>query len=101
MNPYGPEIQAEFCFFLGEDDLNSEKGGIYESCPDRYVPNSSPATKWTLNWGAREGGRTLRRDVFLPSKHLLSAFYETLPSENPSKNLVFTENPCRRLLRTL
>ena len=38
-------------------------------------------------------GLTLRKDVFLPSKHLPSAFYETLPSENPSKNLVFTENP--------
>ena len=43
--------------------------------------------------GAREGGRTLRKDVFLPSKHRLSAFYKTLPSKNPSKNLVFTENP--------
>ena len=32
--------------------------------------------------GAREGGRTLRKDV---PKHLLSAFYGTLPS----KNLVF------------
>ena len=51
--------------------------------------------------GAREGGRTLRKDVFLPSKHLLSAFYKTLPTKNPSKNLVFTENPYRRLLRTL
>ena len=43
--------------------------------------------------GARDGGRTLRKDVFLPSKHLLSAFYETLPSKNPSKNLIFAENP--------
>ena len=51
--------------------------------------------------GACEGGRTLRKDVFLPSKHLLSAFYETLPSKNPSKNLVFTESPYKRLLRTL
>ena len=26
MNPYGPEIQTEFCcLFLGENDLNSEK----------------------------------------------------------------------------
>ena len=33
-----------------------------------------------------------RKDVFLPSKHLLCAFYE-IPSKNPSKNLVFTENP--------
>ena len=39
--------------------------------------------------GAREGGRTLRKDVFPPSKHLLSAFYETLSSKNASKNLVF------------
>ena len=28
--------------------------------------------------------------MFLPSKHLLSAF----PSKNPSENLVFTESPC-------
>ena len=28
----------------------------------------------------------------LLSKHLLSAFYKTLPSKNPSENLVFTEN---------
>ena len=42
---------------------------------------------------AREGGRTLRKDVFLPSKHLLIAFYKTLPSQNPSENLVLTENP--------
>ena len=30
-----------------------------------------------------------------------STFYKRLPSKNPSKNLVFTENPYRRLLRTL
>ena len=36
---------------------------------------------------AREGGRTLRKGVFLPSKRLLSAFYNTPPSKNPSKNL--------------
>ena len=29
-----------------------------------------------------KGGRTLRKDVFLPSKHLLSAFFKTLPSKN-------------------
>ena len=40
-----------------------------------------------------KGGRTLQKEVFLPSKHLLSALYETLPSKNPSKNLVFIENP--------
>ena len=39
--------------------------------------------------------------MFLPSEHLPSAFYETFPSKNPSKNLVFTDNPYRRLLRTL
>ena len=40
--------------------------------------------------------------MFLPSKPLLSAFYKTLPSKNPSKNLVFTEKtPYKRLLRTL
>ena len=38
-----------------------------------------------------KGGRTLRKDAFLPSKHL----YETLPSKNPSKNLVFAQNPYR------
>ena len=39
--------------------------------------------------------------AFRSSKHLLSAFYKTLPSKNPSKNLVVTEKPYRRLLRTL
>ena len=52
-------------------------------------------------WGACGGGRALRKDVFLPSKHLLSAVYETLPSKNPSKSLVFTEDPHRNLLSTL
>ena len=51
-----------------------------------------------FSWGPRKGGRTLRKDVFLPSKRLLSAFYKTLPSKNPSKNLVFAENPYSRLL---
>ena len=27
VNPYGPETQIELCYFLGENDLNSEKGG--------------------------------------------------------------------------
>ena len=51
--------------------------------------------------GCMRRGRTLPKDVLLPSKHLLSTFYKTLPSKNPSKNLVFTENPYRCLLRTL
>ena len=55
-----------------------------------FYSNSVP-TKWgfyefTIFATRREGGRTLRKDVFLPSKHLLSAFYETLPSKNPPKN---------------
>ena len=47
--------------------------------------------------GCTRRGRTLRKDVFLPSKHHLSALYKTPPSKNPSKNLVFTENPYRCL----
>ena len=43
VNPYRPEIQTEFCCFLGEDDRNSE-GDFYESPDDRCVPSSSPAT---------------------------------------------------------
>ena len=43
MNPYVPGIQTEFCYSSREDDPNSEKVEIYESPPDRYVPNSSPA----------------------------------------------------------
>ena len=52
--------------------------------------------------------------MFLTSKHLLRAFYKTLPSKNPSKNLVFlktlqapSKNPSEKhlllenLLRTL
>ena len=42
-NPYGPEIQTEFCWFSRGSDLNSEKGETYKSPPDRYVPNSPPA----------------------------------------------------------
>ena len=41
--PLRAEIETEFCYFLGENDLNSEKGGICESPPDGYVPKSSPA----------------------------------------------------------
>ena len=39
------KFKLNFAIFLGENDLNSEKGGIYESPPDRYVPNSSRAKK--------------------------------------------------------
>ena len=36
--------------------------------------------------GCTRRGRTLRKGLFLPSKHLVSAFYNTPPSTNPSKN---------------
>ena len=39
VNPYGPEIQTEFCYFSGDHDLNSERGGVYESPPDICVPS--------------------------------------------------------------
>ena len=64
------------------------------------MPDPRNINLFSMKQGVREGGRTLRKDVFLPSKHLLStfrllsAFYETLPSKNPSRNLVF-------LLKTL
>ena len=61
------------------------------------APNHSPAA--TLASEAREEDRTLRKDVFLPPKHLISAFYEMLLAKSPSRNLVFTENPYRRLLK--
>ena len=47
------------------------------------------------------GGHTLRKDVLLPSKHLLSAFYETLPSKNPSKKHLLLMNLLRTLLRSV
>ena len=40
------------------------------------------------------GPRTLRNGVLLPSKRLLSAFYNTPPSKDPSKNLCLYWNPC-------
>ena len=46
-----------------------------------------------IHASAREGGRTLRKDVFLPSKHLLSAFYKMLPFKNPSKNPCLYQKP--------
>ena len=46
VNPYGPESQTEVCYFSRESELNSEKGGIYESPPDRYLPDSSPAKRY-------------------------------------------------------
>ena len=49
LNPYGPEIQTEFCDLSRETDLNSEKGEIYKSPPGRYVPNSSPANFGSLH----------------------------------------------------
>ena len=52
--------------------------------------------------GCTRRGSYSAKGVFLPSKRLLSAFYNSPPlSKNPSKNLVFTEIPYKRLLRTL
>ena len=39
----GQKCKLNFGAFLGENDLNSEKGGTYESPLDRYVPNPSSA----------------------------------------------------------
>ena len=41
-----------------------------------------PVASLCLLLGCTRRGLTLRKDVFLLSKHLLSAFYETLPSKN-------------------
>ena len=38
-------------------------------------------------FGVHAEGRTLQKGVFLPSKHLLSAFYDRPLSKNPSENL--------------
>ena len=67
-----------------------------------WTPPSPPTSRKNKKYPNRppRGGRTLRKDVLLPSKHLLSAFYKTLPSKNPSQNLVFTKNPYRCLLRS-
>ena len=47
------------------------------------VPLSEGDTRMSFPYSQN----TLRKGVFLPSKHLLSAFYDTPPSKNPSKNL--------------
>ena len=67
MNPYGPEIQTEFCYFLGVNDLNSEKGGIYESPPDRYVPTSSPAKPCKKETSENNCKKKLNCDTQLPN----------------------------------
>ena len=43
--------------------------------------------------GCTRRGLYSAKGVSLPSKHPLSAFCKTLPFKNPSKKLVFTENP--------
>ena len=42
-----------------------------------------------------------RLNAILSLLHCYRTFYETPPSKNPSKNLVLTANPYRRLLGTL
>ena len=65
------------------------------------------SASWSCDkWGAHRGGCTLRRGVFLPSKHLLSAF-QALPSMTTSfpralqRINVPSSALTRRLLRTL
>ena len=75
---------------------NSVLGAIFLS-----APSAPPFKKGKFDFycrlavsdhfGARRGGRTLQKGVFLPSKHLLSALYDTHPSKNPCKN------PCPHL----
>ena len=85
MNSYAPNAMiARLRQPSGPSDVVIPKGRNRGTTPNAIVA-------W--EWGAREAGRALRKDMFLPSKHLLSAFYKTPPSKNPSKNLVFTENP--------
>ena len=50
---------------------------------------------------ARRGGRTLRKDVILPSKHLLSAFHDYPVFWEPFQEPLSLLNPARRLLTTL
>ena len=40
---------------------------------------SGTSVEIVFDLGVRKGGRTLRKDVFLPSKHLLSAFFFNTP----------------------
>ena len=61
-----------FVFAKGSSSL--EQGGVW-----------FPFLRTKL--GARRGGGTLRKSMFLSSKHLLSACYEPPPSKNPCKNL--------------
>ena len=51
--------------------------------------------------GARRAGCTLRKGVFLPSKPLLSIFYDPPPQRTLLRTSVLTETLARRLLRTL
>ena len=105
-NPFQPGCNP---YFLGVQNPTLAIFGLFVALPALQktlvsfffeVTCGSGIEKWRgflvnflWSWGARQGGRTLRKDVFLPSKHLLSAFYKTLPSKNPSKNLLSTETP--------
>ena len=60
-------------------------GGVSRIGP--LSSNGAVQIRVGLELAGPKGGRTLRKSVFLPSKHLLSAFYDTPPSKNPAKNL--------------
>ena len=49
VNPYGPELQTEFCYFLGENDLNSEKRPLPTAMFPILLPLLPLATKLLPN----------------------------------------------------
>ena len=79
----------------GSADNDAKEPASVERAPEAVLPPD------LTNVGCTRRGSYSAKSVFLPSKHLLSAFYKTLTSKNPSKSLVFTEDPYWRLLRTL
>ena len=87
--------------FAGKSAQKIHQENPLQNPPQTYEQISAQRGRATYVGCTRRGSHSAKGRGFLPSKHLLSTFYKTLPSKNPSKNLVFTENPYRRLLRTL
>ena len=96
------EQNMGFCKGQDKGHYEGHFQGHYEGPFRRTVRGTERVLVNFLPWGARRGGRTLRKGVFQPPKHLLSAFYD-----NPSllrtllRKSVPTETLTRRLLRTL